>query len=49
MSSKHYRQMNRNVDKMFGKSPNGPHQSHWIIIVVIFVVLGFIIAAIKHK
>ena len=45
----HYRQMNRNVDKMFGKSPNDPDQSHWIFIVIIFVVLGLIIAAIKHK
>ncbi len=45
----HYRQMNRNVDKMFGKSSNDPDQSHWIVIVIIFVVLGFIIAAIKHK
>ena len=47
--SPHYRQMNRNVDKMFGNGPNDPDKSHWIVIVIIFVVLGFIIAAIKHK
>ena len=49
MSTPHYRQMNRNVDKMFGKGPNDPDQSHWIFIIIIFVILGFVIAAIKHK
>lgn len=47
--SPHYRQMNRNVDKMFGKTPNDPDQSHWIVVIIVFLVMGFIIAAIKHK
>ena len=45
----YYRQMNREVDKMFGKGPDDPHKSHWIFIIIIFLVLGFIIAALKHK
>ena len=45
----HHRQMSRNVDKMFGKKPNDPDQTHWIIITIVFIVVGFIMAAIKHK
>ena len=45
----YYRQMNRGVDKMFGKDPDNPNKSHWIFIAIIFVVLGLVIAAIKHK
>jgi hypothetical protein len=44
----HYRQMNRNVDKMFGNNPDDPDKSHWIFVIIIFLVLGFVIAAIKH-
>jgi hypothetical protein len=47
--SPYYRQMNRGVDKMFGKGPKDPDKSHWIIIAIVFVVLGLIIAALKHK
>jgi len=43
----HFRQMNRGVDKMFGKKPDDPDQSHWIIVIIIFLALGFILASLK--
>ena len=47
--SPHFKQMNRGVDKLFGKEPNDPDQSHWIIAFIIFIVVGFIMAAIKNN
>ncbi len=47
--SPYYRQMNRGVDKMFGKKPDDPDQSHWILVFIIFIIVGFIMAALKHE
>ena len=33
---------------MFGKEPNDPDQSHWAIILIIFLVIGFLRAEMKH-
>lgn len=46
--SPYYRQMNRSVDKLFGKKPDDPDQSHWIIVFIIFIVVGFLVAATKY-
>ena len=45
----YYRQMNRGVDKIFGKRPDDPDKSHWVFIIIIFVVIGFLRAALKHN
>ncbi len=45
--SPHYSRMNRKVDRAFGKKPNDPDQSHWIFILIIALIIGFIKAALK--
>jgi len=47
--SPYYRQMNRNVDRLFGKKPDDPDQSHWILVIFIIIIVGFAIAASKNN